>query len=164
MCCRFPPSSHAFGFELADHRTYSGHHSSRIWHLVLLSRNIYSCWLARLDCLHTLFVIATFDVRLSGADYSKEMPRRVRPDRMDKTEIRPSNSPVSESINVASGHSRGLKGNADIKTSRLITLFLYMVAELSALQQIINALTGLKGLDAVIVECAVTTIYTCKFF
>ncbi|KAL6253394.1 hypothetical protein RBB50_001118 [Rhinocladiella similis] len=42
----------------------------------------------------------------------------------------------------------------------LITLFLYMVAELSALQQIINALTGLNGLPAVIVECAVTTIYT----
>merc|ERR1711939_964495 len=42
----------------------------------------------------------------------------------------------------------------------LITLFLYMVAELSALQQIITALTGLNGLPAVIVECAVTTIYT----
>lgn len=42
----------------------------------------------------------------------------------------------------------------------LITLFLYMVAELSALQQVINALTGLDGLPAVIVECAVTTIYT----
>jgi len=42
----------------------------------------------------------------------------------------------------------------------LVTLFLYMVAELSALQQIINALTGLDGLPAVIVECAVTTIYT----
>ena len=36
-----------------------------------------------------------------------------------------------------------------------------MVAELSALQQIINAMTGLNGLPAVIVECAVTTIYTC---
>ena len=45
---------------------------------------------------------------------------------------------------------------------RLITLFLYMVAELSALQQIINALTGLDGLPAVMVECAITTIYTCK--
>src|SRR5271156_1127677 len=43
---------------------------------------------------------------------------------------------------------------------RLITLFLYMVAELSALQQIINALTGLNGLPVVIVECAVTSIYT----
>ncbi|KAI4248438.1 MAG: hypothetical protein L6R40_000998 [Gallowayella cf. fulva] len=42
----------------------------------------------------------------------------------------------------------------------LITLFLYMVAELSALQQIINALTGLNGLWAVIAECIVTTIYT----
>lgn len=35
-----------------------------------------------------------------------------------------------------------------------------MVAELSALQQIITVLTGLDGLPAVIVECAVTTIYT----
>ena len=38
-----------------------------------------------------------------------------------------------------------------------------MVAELSALQQVINALTGLDGLPVVIVECAVTTIYTCKW-
>jgi Na+/proline symporter len=44
----------------------------------------------------------------------------------------------------------------------LITMFLYMVAELSALQQIINILTGLNGLPVVIVECAVTTIYTCE--
>ncbi|OAX82247.1 hypothetical protein ACJ72_03410 [Emergomyces africanus] len=35
-----------------------------------------------------------------------------------------------------------------------------MVAELSALQQIINALTGLNGLPVVIVEVVVTTIYT----
>lgn len=35
-----------------------------------------------------------------------------------------------------------------------------MVAELSALQQIVNTLTGLNGLPVVIVECAVTTIYT----
>jgi hypothetical protein len=38
-----------------------------------------------------------------------------------------------------------------------------MVAELSALQQIVTALTGLDGLPAVIVECVITTIYTCKF-
>jgi Na+/proline symporter len=44
----------------------------------------------------------------------------------------------------------------------LITIFLYMVAELSALQQIVTLLTGLNGLPVVIVECAVTTIYTCK--
>ena len=37
-----------------------------------------------------------------------------------------------------------------------------MVAELSALQQIVSALTGLNGLPVVIVECAVTTAYTCK--
>ncbi|PMD46408.1 hypothetical protein L207DRAFT_212283 [Hyaloscypha variabilis F] len=42
----------------------------------------------------------------------------------------------------------------------LVTMFLYMVAELSALQQIMNALTGMDGLPMVIVECAVTTIYT----
>jgi Na+/proline symporter len=35
-----------------------------------------------------------------------------------------------------------------------------MVAELSALQQIVTALTGMNGLPAVIVQCAVTTIYT----
>jgi Na+/proline symporter len=45
----------------------------------------------------------------------------------------------------------------------LVTMFLYMVAELSALQQIMNALTGMNGLPMVIVECAVTTIYTCEF-
>ncbi|KAF2488798.1 hypothetical protein BU16DRAFT_575819 [Lophium mytilinum] len=42
----------------------------------------------------------------------------------------------------------------------LITLFLYMVAELSAMQQIVNVLTGLDGLPAIIVEAVVTTIYT----
>lgn len=47
--------------------------------------------------------------------------------------------------------------------SRLITLFLYMVAELSALQSIVNSLTGLDGLPVVIVQCAVTTIYTCEY-
>ena len=43
---------------------------------------------------------------------------------------------------------------------RLVTIFLYMVAELSALGQIVKALTGLDGLPAIIVECAVTTTYT----
>ena len=46
----------------------------------------------------------------------------------------------------------------------LITMFLYMVAELSALQQTINALTGMDGLATLIVEAVVTTIYTCKRF
>lgn len=35
-----------------------------------------------------------------------------------------------------------------------------MVAELSALQQVVNSLTGLNGLPAVIVQCFVTTVYT----
>lgn len=69
---------------------------------------------------------------------------------------------VFEFINVSNDHSSGLRRKCQHHYSRLITLFLYMVAELSALQQIINALTGLNGLPAVIVECAVTTTYTCK--
>jgi len=44
----------------------------------------------------------------------------------------------------------------------LVTLFLYMVAELSAIGQVVNALTGLDGLPVTIVECIVTTIYTCR--
>ena len=44
----------------------------------------------------------------------------------------------------------------------LATMFLYMVAELSALQQIMTALTGMNGLPMVIVQCVVTTIYTCE--
>ena len=43
----------------------------------------------------------------------------------------------------------------------LFTLFLYMVAELSALGQVVGLLTGLDGLPVMIVQCAVTTIYTC---
>ncbi|KAI1501659.1 hypothetical protein F5X99DRAFT_382078 [Biscogniauxia marginata] len=42
----------------------------------------------------------------------------------------------------------------------LLTLFLYMIAELSAIGQVITALTGLDGLPVVIVECIVTTVYT----
>ncbi|KAI1432443.1 hypothetical protein GGR50DRAFT_688975 [Xylaria sp. CBS 124048] len=42
----------------------------------------------------------------------------------------------------------------------LVTLFLYMVAELSAIGQVVTALTGLNSLPVVIVEAAVTTIYT----
>lgn len=44
----------------------------------------------------------------------------------------------------------------------LLTLFLYMVAELSAIGQVVAALTGLNGLPVIIVECIITTIYTCK--
>ena len=41
-------------------------------------------------------------------------------------------------------------------------MFLYMVAELSAMQQIVTELTGLDGLPVIIVQAVVTTIYTCK--
>ncbi|USW50916.1 Putative sodium/solute symporter, sodium/glucose symporter superfamily [Septoria linicola] len=40
------------------------------------------------------------------------------------------------------------------------TIWLYMVAELSALQQVVNLLTGLNGLPALIVQAAITTTYT----
>ncbi|KAB5559969.1 hypothetical protein GE09DRAFT_1115129 [Coniochaeta sp. 2T2.1] len=42
----------------------------------------------------------------------------------------------------------------------LVTLFLYMVAELSAVGQVVTALTSLDGLPVIIVECVVTTVYT----
>ncbi|KAK0733720.1 hypothetical protein B0T26DRAFT_34090 [Lasiosphaeria miniovina] len=42
----------------------------------------------------------------------------------------------------------------------LVTLFLYMVAELSAIGQVAGLLTGMDGLPVLIVECIVTTIYT----
>lgn len=46
----------------------------------------------------------------------------------------------------------------------MVTLFLYMVSELSAIGQVIQALTGLDPLPVMIVQCAITTIYTCKSF
>jgi Na+/proline symporter len=45
----------------------------------------------------------------------------------------------------------------------LVTLFLYMVSELSAIGQVVNLLTGIDGLPVPIVQCIVTTIYTCTF-
>lgn len=44
----------------------------------------------------------------------------------------------------------------------LVTMFLYMVSELSAIGQAVNALTGLDALPILIVECVVTTVYTCE--
>lgn len=41
-----------------------------------------------------------------------------------------------------------------------LTMFLFMIGELSALRGAIETLTGLDALGAVIVECVVTTIYT----
>lgn len=44
----------------------------------------------------------------------------------------------------------------------LVTLFLYMTAELSAIGQVVNALTNLDGLPVMIVQCVITTVYTCN--
>lgn len=41
-----------------------------------------------------------------------------------------------------------------------LTMFLFMIGELSALRSAIETLTGLSAIGAVIVECVVTTIYT----
>ncbi|KAK4168567.1 hypothetical protein QBC43DRAFT_358356 [Cladorrhinum sp. PSN259] len=41
-----------------------------------------------------------------------------------------------------------------------VTLFLYMVSELSAVGQVVTLLTGIDGLPVLIVECVITTIYT----
>lgn len=38
-----------------------------------------------------------------------------------------------------------------------------MVAELSAVGQTVSALTGMDGLPVIIVQCVVTTLYTCKY-
>ncbi|KAK4452838.1 urea transporter [Podospora aff. communis PSN243] len=42
----------------------------------------------------------------------------------------------------------------------LLTLFLYMVSELSAIGQVVSLLSGLNGLPVMIVQCVITTIYT----
>ncbi|KAK1758406.1 hypothetical protein QBC47DRAFT_139698 [Echria macrotheca] len=47
-----------------------------------------------------------------------------------------------------------------LSAATLLTLFLYMVSELSAIGQVVNLLTGLDPLPIIIVECIVTTIYT----
>lgn len=92
------------------------------------------------------------------------MPRGFRSHRMDQTKIWHYNCFVFESSNVRLTLRRfGYELTMYFPISRLITLFLYMVAELSALQSIVNSLTGLNGLPVVIVQCAVTTIYTCVY-
>lgn len=54
----------------------------------------------------------------------------------------------------------GTAGMLFLSFLTLVTLFLYMVAELSAIGQVVGTLTGLDGLPVVIVQCVVTTIYT----
>ena len=80
---------------------------------------------------------------------------------MDEAKVWNRGGPLVESLDVSICH-RTTDFRASKQSNRLITIFLYMVAELSALQQIINAMTGLNGLPPVIIECFVTTVYTCK--
>ncbi|KAK9470322.1 uncharacterized protein V1510DRAFT_286391 [Dipodascopsis tothii] len=42
----------------------------------------------------------------------------------------------------------------------ILTMFLYMASELTSIQSVVTYLTGLDALPVVIVQCAVTTIYT----
>lgn len=82
---------------------------------------------------------------------------------MDEAKIWSCDCYVLESLDVGLLLAHPLAKLTDRIYVRLVTLFLYMVAELSALQQIVNALTGLNGLPAVIVQCTVTSIYTCEY-
>ncbi|KAF8430075.1 urea transporter [Tirmania nivea] len=57
-------------------------------------------------------------------------------------------------------HRYGEIAGAYISFLTLAIMFLYMVAELSALQQVIGTLAGIDGLPVIIVQVIVTTIYT----
>lgn len=48
-----------------------------------------------------------------------------------------------------------------LSAATVFTLYLFMVAELSAIGDAITALTGIDSTPCVVVECIVTTIYTC---
>ncbi|KAI5814957.1 hypothetical protein BZA77DRAFT_90375 [Pyronema omphalodes] len=54
----------------------------------------------------------------------------------------------------------GVIASLYISLLSIATMFLYMVAELSSLGQVVNSLTGLDGLSVIIVEVVVTSIYT----
>jgi Na+/proline symporter len=57
-------------------------------------------------------------------------------------------------------HRFGLLTSLYLSFFTIITMFLYMVAELGAVQLAIESLTGLNALPFLILECGVTTIYT----
>lgn len=50
-----------------------------------------------------------------------------------------------------------------LSAATLFTLFLYLTAELSAIGQVVTTLTGVNQLPVMLVQVAVTTIYTCTF-
>lgn len=47
-----------------------------------------------------------------------------------------------------------------LSASTVLTLFLFMVGELTAIGDAISALTGIKPTPCIVIECVVTTIYT----
>lgn len=144
-----------------DHLRFGN--SPWLWYLVCLSGNCHHCWSPRLGRIRSFLLSSLDGVRVSGPNYQEKMPRGFRSHRMDQTKIWHYNCFVFESSNVGLlSVDLILSSTSIFQMSRLITLFLYMVAELSALQSIVNSLTGLYGLPVVIVQCTVTTIYTCK--
>jgi len=54
----------------------------------------------------------------------------------------------------------GLISGLYLSACTILTIFLFMISEISSLQYAINTLTGLNALPIVIVECIVTSIYT----
>jgi len=136
--------------------------SPRFWHPVFLLRNLYDRWTPRLGCLHIIVVPTAFGIRLPWANHQKEMFRSIRPHKWTMQRHGMVTALYLNSLDVGDGFY-GCKTNCRQFLFRLVTLFLYMVAELSALQHIVYTLTGLRGLSAVVVECAITTIYTCKY-
>lgn len=57
-------------------------------------------------------------------------------------------------------HRYGIVASLYLSACTILTLFLYMIGELTAIQSAIQSMTGLNALPCLIVECAVTTIYT----
>lgn len=57
-------------------------------------------------------------------------------------------------------HRYGIAAQLYLSFFTVVTMFLYLVAELGAVQMAIESLTGLNALPCLIVECVVTTIYT----
>nr|POE54455.1 hypothetical protein CFP56_41393 [Quercus suber] len=115
-------------------------------------------WSPRPPCIRTFVWVASVHLCGSRPDHSTQMPRGLCIDGMDSSEIRRYHSPLPQLLDVSLFNL----ANKRLLTCRqsLATIWLYMVAELSALQQVVSLLTGLNGLPAVIVECAVTTAYT----
>lgn len=103
---------------------------------------------------------ATVCVCGSGTDHPTQVSGRLCAYGVDETAIRGDYRLVLVCFDVSLTAEYESPQLALLTTHSLITIWLYLVAELSALQQVVSLLTGLDGLPAVIVECFVTTVYT----